>query len=158
MRREQLRNTNIGVGAGVLLQLAGFFWAQIGDAVAIGGVGLFLLSIPPFIWGCMNYAAGKGHPQWLGLAGLAGIVGLVILILLPDRDRQGSASGLQWIKVIGAISLLIGFGLAMLGLWLNNLAKDAAVEARVYPWPLVCMVSGAGLVAGSLLFLVRDSS
>src|SRR3972149_5172822 len=70
--REKQTKTNLGVGTGVLLQLAGFFLAQTADTAAILGLLLILSSIPVFIWGCMNYAEGKGHSKWVGLVGLAG--------------------------------------------------------------------------------------
>jgi len=51
---------------------------------------LLLGSIPMFIWGCMNYAEGKGHSKWVGLFGVAGIIGPIVLIVLPDQHREAS--------------------------------------------------------------------
>lgn len=157
MLREKRKNTNIGVGTGVLLQLAGFFFAQIGGTAAGVGLVLILISIPVFIWGCMNYAEGKGHSKWIGLVGLAGIVGLIVLIILPDQDRDGSVPRSQRLKFIGLISVVAGFGLAVFGLWLHDLGEDVALERRLYPWPAICMTVGACLVVGSLLFMVGNS-
>ena len=91
------RNTNIGLGIGVLLQLAGFLMFLL-NAVTIGdpawgmrfivGVVLLLISIPVFIWGCMNYAEEKGYSEWVGIvAGVAGLTGLIVLALLPHQKR-----------------------------------------------------------------------
>ena len=105
-------NANVGVGIGIVLQLAGFFFAKTGAPAAI----LILISIPVLIWGCMNYAEGKGHSKWVGLVGLAGIIGLIVLILLPDQDRHGSVARLQLLKFVWLISMVAGFGLVVLGL------------------------------------------
>jgi uncharacterized membrane protein len=95
MLSEKKTKTNIGVGIGFLLQLAGYFLAKTTDtfAIAILGLILILISIPVFIWGCMNYAEGKGHSKRVGLVGLAGLIGLIVLAVLPDqkRDREGSS-------------------------------------------------------------------
>ena len=92
MLSERRRNTNVGVGIGVLLQLAGLFLARTDGTAAILGLVLILISIPVFIWGCMNYAEGKGHSKWVGLVGLAGIIGLIVLIVLPDKNCLDSVS------------------------------------------------------------------
>jgi len=56
MLPEKKTKANIGVGIGVVLQLAGFFLFGPAD---IRAIVLILLSLPVFIWGCMNYAEGK---------------------------------------------------------------------------------------------------
>lgn len=56
---------------------------MIGMAFLLGGM-IF------FIWGCMNYAEGKGHSKWLGLLGLLSCPGLIVLMCLPDRHKQAS--------------------------------------------------------------------
>ena len=144
----------VGVGMGVLLQLAGILLVQTGDAAAKFGLGLILLSLPVFIWGCINYADGKGHSKWVGLVGVAGILGLIVLIVMPDQDRTGSR--VPWTKVLGLISMMSGFGLALLGLWLDHLGNDVRIERLLHPWPAVFMVLGACLVIGSLPPLVLD--
>ena len=145
--------TNVGVGIGVLLQLAGWFLAQTGDAAALFGLILILASLPVFIWGCVNYADGKGHSKWVGLVGLAGIVGLIVLVLLPDQQNHGSTARFQLLKLAGLISMVAGFGLAVLGVWLD---QPLAVSDRLDPLPAVCMVVGAFLVLGSVLLMVRN--
>lgn len=152
MLPEKQTKTNVGVGIGVLLQLSGLFLARTGDATAIFGLVLILASLPVFIWGCMNYAEGKGHSTWVGLVGLAGIIGLIVLILLPDQQHHGSIARFQVLKLVGLIAMVAGFGLAVLGAWLE---RPLAVSDRLDPLPAVCMVLGAFLVLGSVLLMVR---
>lgn len=152
---EKQTKTNLGVGMGVFLQLAGVFFFQPTQRAAIFGLVLILVSIPVFIWGCMNYAAGKGHSSWVGLAGLAGIIGLIVLVLLPDRDRQGSVPRLQLRKFVGSISLVAGFGIVVLGLWLRYLGDDVRLERLLQPWPEVCMLLGGCVIVGSLVFVAK---
>jgi TRAP-type C4-dicarboxylate transport system permease small subunit len=90
MLPEKKTKTNVGVGIGILLQLAGFVLSGVGETGRIVGLLLILVSIPVFIWGCMNYAEGKGHSKWVGLVGLAGIIGLIVLIVLPDQHKEAS--------------------------------------------------------------------
>ena len=87
MLPEKKSKTNIGVGIGFVLQLIGFFVSARGDIGAVVGLLLIVISIPVFIWGCMNYAEGKGHSKWVGLVGVAGIIGLIVLIVLPDQHK-----------------------------------------------------------------------
>ncbi|MCI0335083.1 MAG: hypothetical protein L0228_17885 [Planctomycetes bacterium] len=114
------------------------------------------ISLPVFIWGCMNYAEGKGHSKWVGLVGLAGIIGLVILIVLPDQDRNGTHPRSQLSKLIGLISMVVGFALAVLGLWFHDLGEDARLERLLHPWPAICMLVGTVLVVASLVYLLRN--
>jgi len=85
MLEKKKKNTNIGIGVGILLQIISRVLAQdIGIIAPILGV----VGVVCFIWGCFNYAAGKGHSKWLGLLGLLSIIGLIILVILPDRCKQ----------------------------------------------------------------------
>ena len=61
---------------------------RMGNTAAVLGLLLILVGVVAFIWGCMNYAEGKGHSKWVGLVGVAGIVGLVVLIVLPDQHKE----------------------------------------------------------------------
>ena len=85
MLPEKKRNTNIGIGAGILLQIIfKVSQASLGQiAWAIGIAGTIC-----FIWGCFNYAEGKGYSKWLGLLGLLSIFGLIILVVMPDKHKQ----------------------------------------------------------------------
>ena len=88
MLPEYQTKTNIGVGLGILLQFAAAFLVQRpGSATAFLALGLAILAVPLFIWGCCMYAIGKGYPGALGLLGLLSCFGLVILVLLPDKHK-----------------------------------------------------------------------
>lgn len=84
MSTQYRTKANIGVGIGFVLQLAGLL---LFGAEQIGLL-LILASLPVFIWGCLNYAQGKGHSKWVGLVGVVGIVGLIILTVLPDQHKE----------------------------------------------------------------------
>ena len=86
MLAEYKTKTNIGVGLGIVLQLAGRFipWSE---STGVVGLIISLVGFAFFVWGCMNYAAGKGHSQWLGLLGLLSCIGLLILVILPDHHK-----------------------------------------------------------------------
>jgi TRAP-type C4-dicarboxylate transport system permease small subunit len=88
MLPEKKTNTNIGVGIGLLLQVIGRVLAAfVGGPVGILGVILALAGLILFIWGCMNYAEGKGYSKWLGLLGLLSCIGLLVLVVLPDKNK-----------------------------------------------------------------------
>ena len=128
--------------------------AQTADTAAIGPV-LILVSMPVFIWGCMNYAEGKGHSKWVGLVALASIIGLIVLILLPDHNHQGSVAPSQLRRYVGLISMVAGFGIFGLGRWLDLLGiEDVRLERMLYPWPGVSMLLGFCLVVSSVVCMV----
>ncbi len=86
MLPQYKRNTNIGVGIGILLQVAGRAMAErgmpeVGLIIALAGVAIF-------IWGCGQYAKGKGHSVWFGALGLLSIIGLVILVVMSDKHKN----------------------------------------------------------------------
>ena len=85
MRPEQKRNTNIGIGLGLLVPFGGGVLAKQGGVFLALGIVAILLGWAAFIWGCMNYAEGKGHPKWLGLLGLLSLTGLIIFFMFPDH-------------------------------------------------------------------------
>jgi hypothetical protein len=157
MQSEKRTNTNICVGTGVVLQLLAFYFFRSGGADAIVAGVLILISIPLVVAGCMHYAEGKGHSKWVGLVGLAGILGLIVLIVLPDQEEQGADPRLQLRKVVGLISLVPGFGLAVFGGWLNGSIKNATDEQRLGLWPPACMLLGFCIVVVSLLLLIGKS-
>jgi uncharacterized membrane protein len=164
MLPENKTKTNIGVGIGVLLQLAGFFLVKTSEtfAMTILGLILILISIPWFIWGCGNYAEGKGYSKLIGLVGLAGLIGLIVLIVLPDKAGEGSGHRLKMHKVGGLISLVLGFGIIVLGRWLDRLAYAALyngeyrLERMLEPWSGRCMFLGACIVLVSLVLLLDN--
>ncbi len=87
MIAEYKTKTNIGIGLGIILQLVGRYLMGTGETGAIAGGVLVLIGAVCFIWGCMNYAAGKGYSKLLGLLGLISCLGLLILVFLPDRHK-----------------------------------------------------------------------
>lgn len=82
MLAQYKQNTNIGVAVGIGLHILGGFiiGGTLGSLVAFAG------SVA-FIWGCINYAKGKGYPGVLGLLGLLSCLGLIILVILPDKYK-----------------------------------------------------------------------
>ena len=88
MIQEYKTKTNIGVGLGFLLQLGGRLLARMEPQWTTVGLVITIVGAIFFIWGCMNYALGKGHSKWLGLLGLLSCIGLLILVLLPDHHKQ----------------------------------------------------------------------
>lgn len=87
MIAEYKTKTNIGIGLGIILQIVGQLLMRTGETGAIAGGVLVLIGAVCFIWGCMNYAAGKGYSKLLGLLGLISCLGLLILVFLPDRHK-----------------------------------------------------------------------
>jgi hypothetical protein len=80
---EYRTRANLGVGIGLLLQLAGLYLAD--GAPGMVGWLLIVISLPALVWGCMNYAEGKGYPKLIGALGIAGMLGLIVLIVLPNQ-------------------------------------------------------------------------
>jgi hypothetical protein len=89
MLKEYARKTNIGVGIGFITQLIGRAIAEQDDMFLLG-VAIAFVGFSFFIWGCAQYARGKGHSPWLGPLGLLSLLGLIVLFLLPDRHKQAS--------------------------------------------------------------------
>lgn len=88
---EYKRSTNIGVGLGIVLQIAGRILAHDGGALRPLGGLVVLGGAVLFIWGCAQYAKGKGHSPWFGAFGLLSIIGLLVLYFLPDRHKLSPA-------------------------------------------------------------------
>ena len=86
MAPDKKSRTNVGVGLGVVLQLAALLVQKTGAGPEVAAPILLLLSIPVVVWGCMSYAEGKGRSKWLGLIGVAGIIGLAVLTVLPEQQ------------------------------------------------------------------------
>jgi hypothetical protein len=88
MLPENKTKTNIGVGIGIILQIAGRALMATSYLGTIPGLIMVLVGAVFFIWGCMNYAEGKGHSKWLGLLGLLSCIGLIILVFMPDHHKE----------------------------------------------------------------------
>ncbi|OQB75901.1 MAG: hypothetical protein BWX92_02317 [Deltaproteobacteria bacterium ADurb.Bin135] len=87
MIAEKKRRTNIGVGIGIVLQSVGQVLQNEEPSTAPIGFLLTTVGLVLFVWGCFNYAQGKGYSQWLGLLGLLSCIGLIVLVVLPDRHK-----------------------------------------------------------------------
>ena len=92
MLPEYKTKTNIGVGLGLALEIAGRILTR-SDNRSLGTIGslVILVGAIAFIWGCAQYCRGKGHSPWWGAFGLLSILGLIVLFFLPDRHKQTSA-------------------------------------------------------------------
>jgi len=79
-------NTNRGLGVGVLLQLIGLLLSLTGEVSILIVVAFVIASLPAMVWGCMNYAQGKGISSNVGWLGILGVVGLILLMVLPNNN------------------------------------------------------------------------
>jgi hypothetical protein len=92
MLTEYKRGTNIGVGFGWLLMLIGSSQVRSHPSATGAGLALLLVGAGLFIWGCAQYAKGKGHSGYWGALGLLWLFGLVVLFFLPDRHKSPTAA------------------------------------------------------------------
>lgn len=53
-------------------------------------------------------------------------------------------------------AMLTGFGLVMLGLWMNALGENVRLERLLQPWVIVSVSLGVLLVLGSLALIIRN--
>ena len=84
---------NLGVGLGLVLQLAGLFLRFSLQIPRLVGPVLVVASLLQFFWGAMSFAEGKGYPIQFGLAGILGFVDLVCLMLLPNQNEETNSAG-----------------------------------------------------------------
>ena len=87
MLAEYKSKTNIGIAIGLILEIVGNVVRMQMPNLAMVGAIIALVGAVFFIWGCMNYAVGKGYSQFLGLLGLFSCIGLIVLVLLPDKNK-----------------------------------------------------------------------
>jgi hypothetical protein len=87
MLAEKKTNTNIGVGVGILLQIVSRFLINQGGSMVTVGLLLALAGAVAFVWGCINYAQGKGYHWALGFLGLLSCLGLIVLVVIPDKHK-----------------------------------------------------------------------
>jgi len=87
MLAEYKSKTNIGIAIGLILEIVGNVVRMQMPNLAMVGAIIALVGAVFFIWGCMNYAVGKGYSKFLGLLGLLSCIGLVVLVLLPDKNK-----------------------------------------------------------------------
>ena len=84
MLAHKKRNTNIGILGGIILQMAGRSLLNSGSML---GLLLSFAGSICFIWGCCNYAQGKGYHWAFGFLGLLSCIGLLVLVVLPDKHK-----------------------------------------------------------------------
>lgn len=89
MLSDKKKITNIGLGVGIVLQLSRFILVRYGIISPDVGSYIWGLGVLVFVWGCMNYAEGKGSPKWFGLLGVLSLIGLLGLFFLPDQHKDG---------------------------------------------------------------------
>jgi len=87
MLAEYKSKTNIGIAIGLILEIVGNVIRMQMPNLALVGAIIALVGAVFFIWGCMNYAVGKGYSKFLGLLGLLSCIGLIVLVLLPDKNK-----------------------------------------------------------------------
>lgn len=98
MIAEKQTKSNLGVGVGFVIAVVGRLMTAAGGSShssALTGLG-YLVGIVGsglFIWGCVNYAQGKGYSPWLGALGLLSCLGLIVLVVLPDKMKDGGFGG-----------------------------------------------------------------
>ena len=82
--------TTIGIFGGIVLNVFGFALSSPSDLnLAFLSIMAKIAGAIMFIWGCSNYALGKGYSRgWGAVAGLLSCLGLIILVLLPDRRKE----------------------------------------------------------------------
>lgn len=93
MLSQYKTRTNIGVGLGILtIPFGKFFMYSPNNAVVLCGLALWIAGVVLLIWGCGQYAKGKGFSQWWGILGLLYILGFLILFFFPDRNKAAASA------------------------------------------------------------------
>jgi hypothetical protein len=93
MLLEEKKKLKIGVGVGIPLMVAGRLLTLTSTPEDLRDNPLFLMiglvGCSFYLWGCWNFAKGKGWHGWFGLfLGLIFIIGLVVLFVLPDKTKE----------------------------------------------------------------------
>ena len=88
MLTEYNKQRNIGIGCGLILQIAGL-WVKSPTGMDEALSAIFIISgYSLFAWGCWLYAKSKGYNGAWGLLGLFNIVGLIGLYFLKDKSNM----------------------------------------------------------------------
>jgi hypothetical protein len=88
MLKEYKRDANIGVGFGwILIACSGFAIRSEMSGGPVFGFVVLLTGIGLFLWGCGQYAQGKGYSRYWGALGILYLLGLLVLILMRDRHK-----------------------------------------------------------------------
>jgi len=90
MVAEYQKRSNVGIGIGIGTQILGKAIMGTAGATALGvcGAVLAIAGAVLFIWGCCQYAIGKGYSGTTGLLGLLSVFGLIALVVIPDRRKK----------------------------------------------------------------------
>ena len=51
------------------------------------GVAMLIGGAIAFVWGCVQYAKGKGYAGYWGALGVLWLLGLLVLVFLPARNK-----------------------------------------------------------------------
>jgi hypothetical protein len=86
---EYKGKTNLGVGFGWVVMIVGNVLIR-NSPVPWLGIVIFVFGLAAFIWGCTQYAKGKGHSGYWGVLGVLWILGLLVLFFLPDRHKDAA--------------------------------------------------------------------
>lgn len=86
MLAENERKANILVGIGFVGQLIADF--VVPGTIPTTGLIVMLIATGVFIWGCCEYAVGKGYERFVGALGIFSLIGLIILAVMPDRNKD----------------------------------------------------------------------
>lgn len=87
MLQEYKRKTNIGVGLGAITQIVGQALLHSQQEVNLFAGTIYIVGLVLFVWGCAQYARGKGYTPIFWFLGLLSILGLILLVLLPDKHK-----------------------------------------------------------------------
>ncbi len=86
-REQFVESANTSLGISMLLLIGGAGMAILEEMRIVGFILLFS-SLFTFIWGCGQYAKGKGYSPWFGGFGLLGFVGFIVLSWFPDKQKN----------------------------------------------------------------------
>lgn len=72
-----------------------------------------------------------------------------------DERQSSVARGEKMAKWIW-LSVMAGFGLVFLGLWMNDLGEDVRLERLLQPWMITATVLGVVLILALLVIGIRN--
>ena len=88
MLTTKKKNAYIGMGFGLILQIAGVFVkSSVGMDDALSAI-LFISGYSLLIWGCWLYAGEKGYSGVWKILGIFSLIGFIILFFLKDKSTQ----------------------------------------------------------------------
>ena len=114
------KRVNLGVGLGIILQLAGTsftFEAGYSNFINLIGAFVFLVGMALFIWGLCMYAKGKGRHWLWGFLGLFNVIGLIVLFFLkalPAKSIDSRFTISRKKVIIFIVVTVVIFGILLL--------------------------------------------